>query len=64
MTRCARPSPGSATRREGFTHGFSTILLVGSTMALIGAVLALLLVRDSDLRHEEATGLAAEPAIA
>ncbi|HTA98135.1 MAG TPA: hypothetical protein VK730_10900 [Solirubrobacteraceae bacterium] len=30
-------------------------------MALVGAVLALLLVRDSDLRHDEATGIAAEP---
>jgi len=40
--------------REGFTHGFSTILLAGSGLALAGAVLALLLVRDSDLHHHEA----------
>ena len=40
--------------REGFTHGFSIILLAGSGLALAGAVLALLLVRDSDLHHHEA----------
>ena len=50
--------------REGFTHGFSVILLVGSGMALVGAVLALLLVRESDLRHEEESELLAEPAAA
>ena len=56
-------APASVVRaaREGFTHGFSTILLVGSAMALVGAVLALLLVRESDLRHEDAPEVAAEP---
>ncbi len=39
--------------REGFAHGFSTILLAGSALAIAGAVLAFLLVRDSGLRHEE-----------
>ncbi len=50
--------------RAGFAHGFSTILLVGSGLAIAGAVLALLLVRDSDLRHEHASELGAEPAAA
>ena len=58
------PAPIVHAAREGFTHGFSAILLVGSAMALIGAVLALLLVRDSDLRHDEAPELSVEPAIA
>jgi EmrB/QacA subfamily drug resistance transporter len=53
------PSVAHAAR-EGFTHGFSVILLVGSALALVGAVLAFLLVRDSGLRHDEATGLVAE----
>jgi hypothetical protein len=48
--------------REGFAHGFSTILLAGSAMALVGAVLALLLVRNSDLRHGEEPAVAVEPA--
>jgi len=47
------PAPVVHAAREGFTHGFSIILLVGSGLALVGAVLALLLVRDSDLRHDE-----------
>jgi EmrB/QacA subfamily drug resistance transporter len=58
------PAPVAHAAREGFTHGFSTILQVGSGMALLGAVLALLLVRGSDLRHDEAPELAAEPAVA
>jgi EmrB/QacA subfamily drug resistance transporter len=58
------PAPVAHAAREGFTHGFSAILLVGSGMALIGAVLALLLVRDSDLRHEDAPEAVAEPAAA
>ncbi len=63
------PSGAPATvvhaAREGFAHGFSTILLVGSALSLVGAVLALLLVRDSELRHDDATGgLVPEPAAA
>jgi len=62
------PSGASApvvhAAREGFAHGFSIILLAGSALALVGAVLALLLVRDSDLRHDEASELVAEPAVA
>ncbi|MGH2911653.1 MAG: MFS transporter [Solirubrobacteraceae bacterium] len=58
------PTPIVHAAREGFTHGFSTILLVGSGMALLGAVLALLLVRGSDLRHDVAPELAAEPVAA
>jgi EmrB/QacA subfamily drug resistance transporter len=50
--------------REGFAHGFSIILLAGSALALVGALLALLLVRDSDLRHDDAPEVAAEPATA
>ncbi len=52
--------------REGFAHGFQTILLAGSGLALAGPVLALLLVRDSDLRHEQEPVHAseAEPAAA
>jgi predicted MFS family arabinose efflux permease len=50
------PSGASApvvhAAREGFAHGFSSILLVGSGMAFVGAVFALLLVRDSGLRHD------------
>jgi EmrB/QacA subfamily drug resistance transporter len=58
------PAPIVNAAREGFTHGFSVILLVGSGMALVGAVLALLLVRESDLRHDEESELLAEPAAA
>ncbi len=58
------PAPIVHAAREGFTHGFSSILLVGSGMAFVGAVLALLLVRDSDLRHDDAPQLVAEPAVA
>ncbi len=59
------PAPIVHAAREGFAHGFSVILLAGSGLALMGAVLALLLVRDSDLRHDEALeGVAAEPAVA
>jgi hypothetical protein len=47
--------------REGFAHGFSTILLTGSALAFAGAVLALILVRSSDLRHDDASELAVEP---
>jgi EmrB/QacA subfamily drug resistance transporter len=47
--------------REGFAHGFSTIMLAGSGLALLGAVLALLLVRESELRHEEGSEAVAEP---
>ncbi len=50
--------------REGFAHGFSTILLAGSALALIGAVLALLLVRNVDQVHEQATDAVGEPVIA
>jgi EmrB/QacA subfamily drug resistance transporter len=50
--------------RDGFAHGFSIILLAGSALALVGAVLALLLVRDSDLRHDDALEVAAEPVAA
>jgi EmrB/QacA subfamily drug resistance transporter len=57
---------GSVTHaaREGFAHGFSTILLTGSALALVGAALALLLVRSGDLRHDEAPELAGEPVAA
>jgi EmrB/QacA subfamily drug resistance transporter len=62
------PSGASASvvhaAREGFTHGFSTILLAGSALALLGAVLALLLVRDSELHHDEALEVVAEPVAA
>jgi EmrB/QacA subfamily drug resistance transporter len=58
------PGPVVHAAREGFIHGFSTILLVGSGLALAGAVLALALVRDSELHHEEAPDVAAEPALA
>lgn len=50
--------------REGFAHGFSAILLAGSGLALVGAVLALALVRDSDLSHDDAAEVPAEPAVA
>jgi EmrB/QacA subfamily drug resistance transporter len=50
--------------RDGFAHGFSTILLAGSGLALLGALLALLLVRDGDLRHDEAPAVDAEAAVA
>jgi EmrB/QacA subfamily drug resistance transporter len=50
--------------REGFVHGFSTILLAGSALAFLGAVLALVLVRNVDLVHEEAPEVAGEPAAA
>ncbi|HTA15130.1 MAG TPA: MFS transporter [Solirubrobacteraceae bacterium] len=58
------PAPVVHAAREGFTHGFSVILLVGAALSLMGAVLALLLVRDSDLRHDEASDVAAEPVTA
>ncbi len=60
------PAPIVHAAREGFTHGFSAILLVGSAMSLIGALLALALVRDSDLHHDEEseTESAAVPAAA
>jgi EmrB/QacA subfamily drug resistance transporter len=55
------PAPIVHAAREGFTHGFSAILLVGSAMSLLGAVLALALVRDSDLRHDEDAEVGDEP---
>ncbi|HEY2536259.1 MAG TPA: MFS transporter [Solirubrobacteraceae bacterium] len=62
------PSGASApvvhAAREGFAHGFSVILLAGSALAFVGAVLAMLLVRDSDLRHDEASEVIAEPVAA
>jgi EmrB/QacA subfamily drug resistance transporter len=58
------PAPIVHAAREGFTHGFSVILLAGSGLSLVGAVLALLLVRGSDLRPDDAPELAAEPAVA
>jgi hypothetical protein len=58
------PAPVVHAAREGFIHGFSTILLAGSALALVGAVFALLLVRESGLRHEEASEAVAEPATA
>jgi EmrB/QacA subfamily drug resistance transporter len=48
------PAPVVHAAREGFVAGFSTITLAGAALAALGAVLALLLVRDRDLRHEEA----------
>ena len=48
--------------RAGFTHGFSTILLAGSALALVGAALALLLVRNVEQVHEQAPDAAGEPA--
>jgi Major Facilitator Superfamily len=50
--------------RAGFIHGFSTILLAGSALAAVGAMLALVLVRDRDLRHEEAREVSAEAVVA
>jgi hypothetical protein len=52
--------------REGFAHGFSTILLAGSVLALVGAALALLLVRNVDQVHEldEVPGAAGKPVAA
>ncbi len=47
--------------RAGFAHGFSTIMLAGSALALLGAVLALLLVREHELRHDEIPEALAEP---
>jgi EmrB/QacA subfamily drug resistance transporter len=58
------PAPVVHAAREGFIHGFSTILLAGSALAFVGAVLALLLVRESGLRHDEASEAVAEPATA
>jgi EmrB/QacA subfamily drug resistance transporter len=58
----AAPKPIVHAAREGFAHGFSIILLAGSGLALVGALLALLLVRGSDLRHDEAIELVPEPA--
>jgi hypothetical protein len=51
--RSSTSGPIAHAAREGFTHGFSVILLAGSALSLIGAVLALILVRDSGLRHDE-----------
>jgi EmrB/QacA subfamily drug resistance transporter len=63
--RSSTPGPIAHAAREGFTHGFSVILLAGSALSLIGAVLALILVRDSGLRHheEELSGAAMRPAV-
>ncbi len=47
--------------RAGFAHGFSTIMLAGSGLALLGAVLALLLVGEHELRHDEVPEAVAEP---
>ncbi|HEY2631800.1 MAG TPA: MFS transporter [Solirubrobacteraceae bacterium] len=49
--------------REGFAHGFSTILLAGSALAFVGAVLALVLVRDSELRHDDEVPAALAPSM-
>jgi EmrB/QacA subfamily drug resistance transporter len=58
------PAPVVHAAREGFIHGFSTITLAGAALAALGAVLALVLVRDRDLRHEEAREVSAEPVAA
>ena len=57
--RAAAPVVHAA--REGFVHGFSTIVLAGAALAALGAVLALALVRDHDLRHEEVREVSGEP---
>jgi hypothetical protein len=47
--------------REGFLAGFNEILLLGGLLALGGAVLALLLVRESEIEREPAVAPEALP---
>jgi EmrB/QacA subfamily drug resistance transporter len=41
---------------QGFIHGLNTIVLVGALLSLAGAVLALWLVRESDIERETLVG--------
>lgn len=41
-----------ATVRQGFLSGFNEILLIGAVVALLGAALALLLVREHEIERE------------
>ncbi|HET7121096.1 MAG TPA: MFS transporter [Solirubrobacterales bacterium] len=49
--------------QQGFLHGFNEILLIGALLSFAGAVLALWLVRESDIEREtlEGTAFEAEP---
>jgi EmrB/QacA subfamily drug resistance transporter len=49
---------------EGFLAGFNEILLLGGGLAFLGAIAAFLLVRQNDLRHEEAVVGEEEPVLA
>lgn len=51
--------------REGFLSGFNEILILGGGLSFIGALLALWLVRQGDIRrHEPGPEAAAEPSVA
>ena len=63
-SRPVRPRRSSTPRARASPTASPASCSSAARMALVGAVLALLLVRDSDLRHDDAPELAAEPAAA
>jgi EmrB/QacA subfamily drug resistance transporter len=56
----ARPGVAHAVR-EGFLSGLNEVLLIGSVVCFIGAVLALWLVRENDIEREPEPIVEAEP---
>ena len=59
MTQAANSLPHGAREvaisatRDGFLTGLNAVLLIGGVVALLGAALALLLVREREIEREE-----------
>jgi hypothetical protein len=56
----ARGAVGHAAR-EGFLAGFNEIMLIGGGVAIVGAIAAALLVRESEIEGEPVAAPVAEP---
>lgn len=52
----------ASAAREGFLSGLNTILLAGGVLALVGAVVALWLVREDEIEREHPDAVAAPEA--
>ena len=52
MPHGARELVASATR-EGFLSGLNTVLVIGSGLAFVGALLALWLVREHEIERDQ-----------